>query len=191
MPFEEMVASDFPNLNRFLWKNRNTEINTDLLDEFDEWKEAYLKGLGLSDDHFHPALRLGYIGEKDEDGNITKVKRIKGMKKKKRKREKTSLGIFTGTKKALTYKCVEDGYDIPDTIKVVKENFPDAKDKSISIWYKKAKKEMPNVKPRVKDEPKIEKTKKIVKKPVAKPETKARVTKVIKIKKRPNINKKV
>lgn len=139
MPFEDLAKMDVPTMSKWLYTNTTAPIDTGLLDKYDEWKEAYLKKeRNMGDDFFHPDLRLGFIGEKDDDGKILKRKRIKGLKKKKEKREKTEQGLYQGTKKALTYLLTSQGYSLEEVIKKVKESFPDAKDKSIHIWMKKA-----------------------------------------------------
>lgn len=137
MPFEEVINGSFPRLQIWLHHNLGNEIVTDLLDQFDDHIEAELRARG-KDDLIHPQLRLGYIGERDEEGNTIKTKRIKGIKKKRVKREKTKDGIFKGTKKAYTYECQQKDYTLKKTIRKVKAKFPDASEKSIKIWYKKS-----------------------------------------------------
>ena len=137
IPFIE-VPRGVPHLSKWLYENRDNPINTDLLDDYDKWLEPQLP----DDSSNHPSLRLGYVGETDDDGNVTKVKRIKGLKKTKVKRERTDEGIFAGTKKALTFQLAKEGLDKADVIEQVLEAFPDAKSKSIGIWYKKALREM-------------------------------------------------
>ncbi len=135
MAFLEVINGDVPSLSSWLERNRGNLIDTTLLDKFDDWLEERLKDKNL----IHPSLRLGFIGEKDEGGEVIKRKKIKSLKKKKTiKREKTNDGIFAGTKKAYTYELAKEGKEKAEIIELVKEKFPDAKDKSISIWYKKA-----------------------------------------------------
>lgn len=138
MPFEEVVTGDFPSLSSWLQRNQHKELNPELLDQFDDWVESKLKDQNL----IHPTLRLGFIGEKDEEGEVVKRKRIKGIKKPKaKKKEKTEDGIYKGTKKAYTFELAKEGKDKNEVIGLVKERFPEAKDKSISIWFKKALRE--------------------------------------------------
>ena len=137
MPFEDVVSGSFPTLGTFLNINANIDIDTSLLDEFDDWQDAQIKDPNM----IHESLRLGYIGERGEDGEVKKVKRIPGLKKTKKKRERTESGVFSGTKKALTYKLQLEGISKEETIKSVLEQFPDGKEKSISIWWKKSKRE--------------------------------------------------
>lgn len=139
MPFNEVVGGTFPALQNWFHHNRNNNVDTDLLDQYDEWIEAQLKERG-ADYLIHPQLRLGYIGEKDDEGNVVKIKRVKGIKKKKKKREKTEDGIFKGTKKALTFQCEKEGMTMEDTIEKVKKSFGEISLKSVKIWYKKSQK---------------------------------------------------
>lgn len=143
MPFEQVVAGDFFKLNSWLHNNYSNDVELDLLDEYDEWMENELISIG-SGNMIHPSLRLGYIGEKDTEENTIKLKKIKVEKKPKEKREKTEEGLFKGTKKALTFQCANDGLSLEDTITKVMEQFDDASDKSIKIWYKKAKRNAKN-----------------------------------------------
>jgi len=138
MPFEEVAKQDVHEMRMFIFRHKGL-IKPELLDDFDIWNEKYLREeRNLPDVYFHPLLRMGFVGEEDEDGNI-KRKRVKGIKKaKKAKRERNEHGIFSGTKKALTFKCAADGKTIKETIDAVLEVFSDAKEKSISIWFKKA-----------------------------------------------------
>lgn len=140
MTFDDVINGDFHSLNGYLAQNINQPIDSNTLDAFDEWFESKLKANG-SDDLIHPQLRFGFVAETDDDGNITKRKRVKGVKKTKVKKERTKEGIFAGTKKALTFQLASEGVSKADTIAQVIEAFPDAKEKSIGIWYNKAKKE--------------------------------------------------
>lgn len=138
--FEELVEGDFYRLQSWLAKNWDTDLDTGLLDKFDEWRERVMKSQGKDE----PFIRLGYVAEKDEEtGEVTKVKKIRNLKKPKRKRERNkSLGnIFKGTKKELALQCEKEGKSLDQTIKIVMEKFPDALEKSVRIWYKKAKRE--------------------------------------------------
>jgi len=142
LSFEEVVNGDFCRLQSWLHKNYDNKIDTSLLDEYDDWLDNNLRDLGKHE-LIHPSLRLGYIGEREDDeGNkVIKTKKAKVETKPKEKKEKTAEGIFSGTKKALTYSCQKEGKTIEKTIEIVMKQFPDASDKSIKIWYKKCKRE--------------------------------------------------
>lgn len=143
MEFEKLATLDVPNLQAWVIRHHHLPIQAELLDKYDDWKEAYLKSRGMGDEMFHPDLRLGFTAEKDEEGNILKTKRgLKGIKKpKKPKTERTAEGLFTGTKKALTFDLVKKGLSNSQITSEVTSKFPEAKDKSITIWIKRARKQ--------------------------------------------------
>jgi len=143
MPFEEVSRQNVHEMRIFIFKHKGN-IKPELLDDFDEWTENHLRDIYKDKDevppeaYFHPLLRMGFVGEEDEEGNV-KRKRVKGINKaKKLKRTRDGNGIFSGTKKSLTFKCASDGKSLKETIAEVLEVFEDAKEKSISIWFKKA-----------------------------------------------------
>lgn len=137
MPFDDVTNGSFPRLQVWLHHNRDAEIIPHLLDDFDDYIEAILKERDR-EDLIHPQLRLGFIGERDEEGNTVKLKRVKGIKKKRKKRERTKDGIYKGTKKAYTYEGQQKGWSLKKTIRRTLAKFPDASEKSIRIWYKKS-----------------------------------------------------
>ena len=147
MDFDDVINSTVLKLQSWFLLNYYNDCDNSLLDKYDDYFEDELRDAG-AEDLIHPQLRLGYVGERDEDGNVTKVKKVRGLKKiLKKRKEKNNLGIFSGTKKALTYDLAIKGKTKEETIKLVCLQFPDAKDKSIGIWYNKAKKKFsPNAK---------------------------------------------
>ena len=54
------------------------------------------------------------------------------------------MGLITGTKKSLTYELVKKGKSSERIIKKVIKKFPDAKEKSILIWVRKAERDIAN-----------------------------------------------
>lgn len=143
MPFDEVLQGTFPSLNKWFLQNYSNKVDTTLLDKYDDHVESILKAKKSPDTKFltDPSLRLGYVGEEDEDGNV-KMKRIKGLpKRKKVKKEKTAQGIYKGTKKALTFELALKGVSKEKTIKEVLKTFPEAQEKSIGIWYNRAMKQ--------------------------------------------------
>jgi len=138
MAFQVVCDSSIPKLNSFLVKNWDNSLDRNLITEFDVWMDNELKSIGR-EDLIHPMLSLGHTENKDT-GQVVKRK-IKPIKpQKKKKRERTNDGIFKGTKKAYTYELAKQGIPKPEAIKMVKEKFPEANEKSVSIWYNKAKK---------------------------------------------------
>lgn len=135
--FEDLVEGDSNRLQSWLSKNWLAKKSPSRLDEFDNWRYKTMKALGKEDE---PFIRLGFIGKVDEDGNPIAFKRPPKIRKEKApKREKTDQGLFKGTKKAFTFECSKNGISLPETIILVCGKFPDAQEKSIRIWWKKAK----------------------------------------------------
>lgn len=135
MPFNEVVGGSFPQLQNWLYFNYDNKKTKNLVNDYDRWIEEELKDSPDVDSLTHPQLRLGFIGP-DEDVKPKTSKKI--IKVKKKKKEKTSDGIFKGTKKALTFELQKKGKSLDRTIKRVLKVFPEASEKSIKIWYKKS-----------------------------------------------------
>ena len=146
MPFPLVLSSDVTQLYHYFKDHFYDDLNHKLLDDFDDWQEEKIKEVLESKGEdasilIHPSLRLGYIAEKDEEGNTIKKKRARTViKKLKRKRERTKDNIFQGTKKAYTFELQQKGKTKDEVIKEVMLKFPEASSKSISIWYNKSKK---------------------------------------------------
>lgn len=144
MPFEDVVNSDIPSLQGWFCKHYDNSQNLMFLDEFDDWMVEQLKSRGYDkgDPMLHSDLRLGFIGQAETDGEGNKVKkpRLKSLdKKEKPKRERVEgTKVLTGTKKAMTYQLAASGIKLAQVIIDVTEAFPDAKEKSIAIWFKRA-----------------------------------------------------
>jgi hypothetical protein len=138
MRFRDAVEADYPRLRSFFMNNYWEDIDREAINRYDDWVDGKLKDPILK----HPTLRLGYVAREDEEGkSVRRNKRLKSMpavKKKKAKKNET-FGIRAGTKKEYTYKLEAAGKDVEETIKLVMTQFPDASNKSIKIWYKKAK----------------------------------------------------
>lgn len=146
MEFDRVINGGIPQLTNWLRNNFRVVPIYELLDAFDDYQENLIREAVESkgenpDDIIHPALRLGYIAERDEDGNVTRRKRVRTIvKKKKKRRERTNDGIFKGTKKALTFELQQKGLSKEEVIKEVMKEFPDASEKSIGIWFNKSRK---------------------------------------------------
>ena len=146
MPFEEVLGANVTTLYHYFKDHFYDDLNHKLLDEFDDWQEIQIKAVMEARGEnpevlIHPSLRLGYIAEKDGEGNTIKKKRARTVVKKlKRKRERTNDNIFKGTKKAYTFELQQKGKTKDEVIKEVMAKFPEASEKSISIWFNKSKK---------------------------------------------------
>lgn len=150
--FDRVVEYDHNQLGSFFLKNYDTSEDPKLLDEYDSWVENQLtaRGYKKGDALLSPFLRLGYVGKGDLGDAPTKIidptskpKKIpETVKVDKSKREKDeSTGVVTGTKKNLTYTLAREGKELPRVIELVKKQFPDAQEKSIKIWFKRALKD--------------------------------------------------
>ena len=137
MGFEEMAVASILQLSSWLIDNFERPRKRDRLKEFDDWMNERLEKNGKHD-LIHPMLDLSY--SRDEKTGKKKQKRIKGLRREVVKKERTEDGIFSGTKKAFTYKLTKEGKTKQEVIELVIEQFPEAKEKSIGIWYNKAKK---------------------------------------------------
>lgn len=140
-PFAAIGETGVLEMQQYFLANYHKPKDPDLLEKYDDWFDDYCKTKGLDPCYAHPALRLSSIAERDEDGKVIKYKRI-GIKKKKKKRERTNDGLFTGTKKAYTYELVKEGNDKADIVEMVLEKYPEAKEKSIIIWINRAKRSL-------------------------------------------------
>ena len=141
MDFMDCIQATIPNLTTWFTHHRNVSPNPLLLDKFDDWYDKQLSQTGRFTTPRPSMLRLGFIAETDEEtGEVTKRKRVPGMKKPKVKRERTEDGIFQGTKKSYTFECAKKGFSKEKTIRKVLKKYPDAQPKSIGIWYNKYQK---------------------------------------------------
>lgn len=135
-PFEKISKADHGILSSFFIREFKSDKDPSLLNKYDSWLEDVLKEKGLDKAFRHPQLRYSLVSEEKEEKPI-----IKEVKKPKVKREKTSDGIYKGTKKALTFELAKKGLSKQEVIQKVLETFPDASPKSMGIWYNKALKE--------------------------------------------------
>lgn len=148
MPFDEVVNTSTPGLSNWFQSNYHRGQNPSLLDEFDYWTQIKLKERGYKDGDpmLSPSLGLGYIGEVNPETGETIIKRPKGIKKlPKPKRERDSTtGLFKGTKKDLTYECQKQGLEFKEAFKKVLNQFPEAQEKSVRIWFNRSRKAAKN-----------------------------------------------
>ena len=150
MPFPDVVSGGIWGLISYIKKSTNYP-DPSRIDEFDNWVDEHLDQLGLSktDPLRHPHLRLGYIGEKDEEGNVIKRKRVPGIKKTKYKKPRTPKerdenNLVKGTKKSYTWELASKGIELKEAIGKVLEKFPEANEKSIRLWYRTCLKKKKN-----------------------------------------------
>lgn len=146
MPFPDSVNCTIFDMLKFIDQSTN-KPDKSLIDKYDEWVDAHMDEIGITKDNPLRSyrLRLGFLGEEDEEG-VRKTRRVRGMKKpkkeKKAPREKDALGLVKGTKKAYTFFLTSKGHSLDRVTRRVKEKFPEANDKSISLWYRAAKRKL-------------------------------------------------
>ena len=141
MLFEDVVEGTYPSLSSWFVKNYTEKSSKKRLEQFDDWVTEKLMERGHAADSPLVQFRLSTVV--DEQDNISirtkSLKHAQVKKEKKPKRERdTTHNIFKGTKKALTFDCASKNMNIADTIARVLLEFPEAQEKSIKIWYKKA-----------------------------------------------------
>ena len=148
LEFNFLVEWDHNKLASWYIKEYDRLHDPKKLDEFDIWMEEQLEGKGYKKGNamLSPCFRMGFTGNLEEI-NTTKIidpemKKEPIVKIDKPKRVKDEeLGIMKGTKKELTYKLSLEGKDMDDIILQVTKKFPEAQEKSIKIWAKRALKE--------------------------------------------------
>lgn len=138
MPFPDASGASFPELMTFLINTQN-KPDPSLIDKYDDWVDQKLETLGYSkDDPLRSyQLRLGFISE-DRVTKQKTVKRIKGIKKPKEKREKDESGLWKGTKKSYTFQLTKQGFTLDRIIRRVTKKFPEANQRSVMQWYRLA-----------------------------------------------------
>ena len=151
MPFPDVVESDMYGLISYIEKSIINKVhpNNKLIEEYDDWVDDILRTRNI--ERF-PSLRLSYTSTEEDILNDRMVKAKKTMPEKKNKepkekrppRQKNEMGLITGTKKSLTYELVKKGKSSERIIKKVIKKFPDAKEKSILIWIRKAERDIAN-----------------------------------------------
>ena len=148
MTSEEVVAKNHHDLVGWFHKNYENSQDPQRLVLHDAWVESQMvaRGYTKGKEFLHPALRFGIPGDLEK---VEKVKEVKPEKAQKipsagkttpTKNEK--FNIRTGTKKELTFLLTEEKIEIKEIIKQVKDAFPEAQEKSIKIWHKRALKAM-------------------------------------------------
>jgi len=140
MPFPDACKASVFGLIGYINSSTN-KPDTSLIDQYDEWVDKQLEEIGYekSDPLRSSRLRLGFLGEEKENGK-RKGHRIPGIKKqKKAPREKDEFNLVKGTKKSYTYELTAKGFSFERIVRRVKKKFPDANEKSINLWYRKAK----------------------------------------------------
>lgn len=147
MPFPDACKASVFGLIGYINSSTN-KPDQELINQYDDWMDKQLEEAGYDKNHplRNSRLRLGFLGEEDENGN-RRTKRVPGIRKKKERkppRERDEFNLIKGTKKSYTYELAGKGFSLERVIRRVKKKFPDANDKSINLWYRKAKRDTKN-----------------------------------------------
>lgn len=145
MPFPDACAAGVFDLIGYIERSTN-KPDKSLIDQYDDWMDKQLENIGYSkDDPLRSSkLRLGFLGEEGENGK-RRNKRVPGIKKpreKKPPRERDEFNLIKGTKKSYVWSLVSKGYDLDRVTRRMKKKFPDANDKSITLWFRTARRGM-------------------------------------------------
>lgn len=145
MPFPDVPGSGVFDLIRYINRPDTPEPNPLLINEYDKWvlHQFDISGIPEDDPLRNSRLRLGFIGDTDEEGKVLKRKRVPGIKKpKKPARERDEFNLLKGTKKSYTWELTKKGYDIERIIRRVTKKFSDANEKSIRLWNRACLRQM-------------------------------------------------
>lgn len=144
LPFQDVGNMSVLNLQSWFIKFFALPQEPALLEAYDIWVEKVLKERGCDATMLSSTFRLSAVGERNAEGDIIKKKRVRSMiPRVKKKKERTAEGLFKGTKKSMTYDLARDpAMNRVDAIKIIKEKYPDAKEKSLGIWFNRARKQL-------------------------------------------------
>lgn len=155
--FDDLVNSDWGYLGSWFIKNFDNKVERQNLELFDDWMQEQLLQRGYKKND--PVYLYRKFSVSD-DNEVTSKVRTRSLRKadvpkkkhQKKERDKT-FNIFKGTKKEYTYKLAESlfnskgsKYEEKSLIKKfsaqlvtkVIDKYPEAKEKSIKIWMKRA-----------------------------------------------------
>lgn len=147
MPFPDATGNSIGALLNFIYHTSN-KPDKSLIDKYDDWMDqqlanrGYEPGVGIRNSR----LRLGFLGDENEDGK-RRSKRVPGLKKPKEKKppkEKDEFGLIKGTKKSYCWSLTAKGFDLDRVTRRMHKKYPEANDKSISLWYRNCKRYLKN-----------------------------------------------
>jgi len=121
----------------FLHKFSN-KIDLNLINQYDLWVEGFLKARNVDETLISPMMRLGNL-DSIENGGVKKKRHRSRIPRVREKKARTEEGLYTGTKKALTFTLQKQGLTKAEVIKEVHAKYPEAKEKSIGIWFNKSR----------------------------------------------------
>lgn len=142
MPFPDACSAGVFDLLHYINVSEE-KPDKSLIDKYDDWMDKQLENIGYSKDDplRNSRLRLGFLGEEEENGQ-RRTKRVPGIKKprgKKPPRERDEFNLIKGTKKSYVFELTAKGFEFDRVIRRMKKKFPEANEKSINLWYRMAK----------------------------------------------------
>lgn len=144
MPFEDVVAADWGGLKCYYANNLGNKLKKERLEQFEDFvSEDLMANKGYNEDN--PLVRYRQFstppeGEEEESKlRPSLVKKAGGKKEPRKKKERDSSGVIVGTKKAFVFSGVRAGASEEKIIRKTLAKYPDAKEKSIKLWIKRAK----------------------------------------------------
>lgn len=149
MASQDMVNANHHTLVSYFIKNYDRGEDINLLPLHDAWVEEQMvkRGYQKGKEFLHPALKFGISGDIDKVEKVKEVKpdaavKVPNPKNKERAQMDEVTKVRKGTKKDLTYTLTREGKPQAEIIAKVMEVFPEAQEKSIKIWHKRAVKQM-------------------------------------------------
>lgn len=148
LDFAKIVEFDHHALSNWFYHNFEEPQDLTKLTLYDVWMEDQLqkRGYKKGDAILAPSFRLGFTPDLDglplkTPGVSTTLKQVANSAEPKEVKPKRTVdettGVYTGTKKNLTYTLTDEGMELSQIIEKVLERFPDAQEKSIKIWNKR------------------------------------------------------
>ena len=140
LQFEMVGSMSVLKLQGWFLHHFDNPIIKDSLNKYDEWVTNELKSRNADPLLYSDAFKLGTIITKDAETGETRRKRGHNrITKVREKKARTEDNLYVGTKKAYTFSLQKQGLTKAEVIEKVIEKFPEAKEKSIGIWFNKAK----------------------------------------------------
>lgn len=157
MEFQDIVEGDHSTLSSYFLQNYDNKSDTENLEYFDAWIDEQLELQGIAKND--PLRQYKLSSVVDPATNDLKIRKkrvskvVKVPKKKRVKRERNEqFNIIKGTKKEYVYTLVQKLHDKGKNLNSKKiferllasviEKYGDASEKSVKIWFNRAKKEL-------------------------------------------------
>lgn len=147
LQFEKIVEFDHHALSNWFYHNFESPSDLARLTLYDIWMEEQLqaKGYKKGDAALAPCFRLGFTPDLESitpktpgvQKQIVQAVDTQPKEVKPKRVVDAETGVYSGTKKNLTYKLTDEGMELDKIVEKVLELFPEAQEKSIKIWHKR------------------------------------------------------